>query len=185
MAWLSLIISVVADFSQAGLYEACIVEHNEEVAARALDSAVTGRTVLLVQPDDDSREMYVEFLEHKGLTPVAVSTGAEALRAARAADVIVTGLLLSGEIDGFELMTELRANDNTRAIPIIVLTTSAWTSERERAERVGCDAFLPKPCAPDALVREIGRVLASAKLTGVRGKPSTAQSRRRRSKRSA
>jgi CheY-like chemotaxis protein len=140
---------------------------------------------LLVQQDADNREMYAEFLRHKGLTPVAVSTGADALLAAPTADVIVTGILLSGEMDGLELIRELRVNEATRVTPIIVLTACAWTTERERAERAGCDAFLSKPCAPDELVREILRVLAASKLRAVSGKPVSAQPKRRNSKRSA
>lgn len=129
--------------------------------------------------------MYAEFLRHKGLTPVCVSTGAEALRAAPSADIIVTGMLLGGEMDGLELIGELRTADETRSIPIIVLTACAWKTERERAERAGCDAFLPKPCAPDALVREISRVLAAAKLGGLRGKPAATRALRRGSRRPA
>ena len=131
--------------------------------------------------------MYVEFLRHKGFTALSVSTGTEALRAAPGADadIIVTGILLGADMDGLELIQELRNDDRVRRTPIIVLTACAWQSERERAERAGCDAFLPKPCAPDELVRAISRVLSATKLHVIRGRSTGAAARRRRSKQSA
>ena len=131
--------------------------------------------------------MYAEFLRHKGFTTLSVSTGTEALRAAPAAnaDIIVTGILLGADMDGLELIQELRSDERVRRTPIIVLTACAWRSERERAERAGCDAFLPKPCAPDELVRAISRVLSATKLHVIRGRSTGVAARRRRSKQSA
>src|SRR5271170_1993547 len=64
--------------------------------------------VLLVQPRDDGLEMYAEFLRYHGLDVVGVSDAWDALNAAPAADVIVTGLLLPSSLDGVELITRLR-----------------------------------------------------------------------------
>ena len=119
--------------------------------------------VLLVQPNRDDREMYAEFLRHSGFTPVVVSSATAALSFASDADVIVTGLLLEGGMDGVELITRLRGGDRAKKkVTIIVLTSCAWTSERERARAAGCDVFLTKPCLPDVLVHEIRRRLPSS-----------------------
>jgi CheY-like chemotaxis protein len=82
----------------------------------------------------------------------------------------VTALLLPGGTDGIEFIARLRADDRTKSVPIIVLTANAWTKERERAEGVGCDAFLSKPCLPDELVRALRRLLVGQ----VRGKAAKA-----------
>jgi two-component system cell cycle response regulator DivK len=121
--------------------------------------------VLLVQPERDDRDMYAEFLRDAGLTLMVVSHAAPALRLARDADVIVTGLLLPGHMDGFEFMARLKRDDRTTNIPIIVLTSSAWQTERARAEHAGCDVFLSKPCLPDALLHEIRRLLALRRVS--------------------
>jgi two-component system, cell cycle response regulator DivK len=118
------------------------------------------RVVLLVQPERDDREMYAECFRHQGWLPVSVSTAGEAWRVAPIADVIIAGILLPGQIDGIELVTQLKADERTKRIPVIVLTTCAWQTERERAEHAGCDEFLAKPCLPDELVRAVRRVLA-------------------------
>jgi two-component system, cell cycle response regulator DivK len=118
--------------------------------------------VLLVQPERDDREMYAEFLHHEGLASMCVSTATQGIRLAPYSDVVVTGLLLPGPVDGFELITRLKRGERTCHIPIVVLTACAWTTERERAEAAGCDVFLSKPCLPHELLREVRRLLAES-----------------------
>jgi len=70
----------------------------------------------------------------------------------------VTGILLSGTIDGIELMRRLRTDARTNRTPIIVLTACVQPTDLVRAKTAGCDVFLPKPCLPDDLLRAIRRV---------------------------
>jgi CheY-like chemotaxis protein len=130
--------------------------------------------VLLVQPERDDREMYCEYLSEHGLLPMPVSNGSDALVIAPKADIVITGILLPGPIDGIELIRRLRVDDVTRETPVIVLTSCAWNSERERAVQGGCDAFLAKPCLPEDLVREVQRLLAAAKRLDPRHAPAKA-----------
>ena len=108
--------------------------------------------------------MYVEYLHLVGMTPIIVSDAAPALVLAPDSDVIVTELLLPGSMDGIEFIVRLRSDRSTNGVPIIVLTASAWDTERERAQRAGCDMFLPKPCVPDRLLHEIRRLLAKSAM---------------------
>jgi two-component system, cell cycle response regulator DivK len=130
--------------------------------------------VLLVQADADSREMYTEFFRYEGLLPVPVSNARDGLTVARKADIVVTGLLLPGDIDGIEFIARLKRDDRTKRIPLIVLTACAWKSDRERAEKAGCDVFLAKPCLPDHLLREVRLLLAASKLRDNRTVSTTA-----------
>jgi two-component system cell cycle response regulator DivK len=125
--------------------------------------------VLLVQADRDSREMYAEFFRHEGVLPIPVSNARDGLTVAQQADVIVTGLLLVGDIDGIEFIARLKRDERTKRIPLIVLTACAWSSDRQRAEEAGCDIFLAKPCLPDHLLREVRILLAASKPRDNRG----------------
>src|SRR3984893_8965865 len=111
--------------------------------------------LMLVQVDVDNREGYAAFLRQHGFLPIPVATASDALSVAPHADVIVTETLLPGRIDGIEFIARLKGGERTRTIPVVVLTVCAWPAERERAEHAGCDAFLSKPCQPDALLRAV------------------------------
>jgi CheY-like chemotaxis protein len=117
-------------------------------------------TVLLVQPAHDDRDMYVEFLTHIGLRVVAVTTAADGLASVRAADLVVTGVLLPGSMDGIEFITRLKGDARMTRVPVIALTVCVGNTERDRALGAGCDRFLSKPCLPHVLAREIRRLLA-------------------------
>ena len=147
--------------------------------------------VLLVQPHDDGREMYAEFFRHHELTVVCPDDVAEALTLAPTADVIVTELRLPGALDGYEFIQRLRADQQTRHKPVIVVTSWAWQTERLRAEEAGCDLFLTKPCLPQVLLNHIYKALTPAKLRRMRARHIKAEAhahdspQRRRPKRRA
>jgi CheY-like chemotaxis protein len=105
-------------------------------------------------------EMYVEFLRHHGCEVIGVSDAWNALIAAPKADVIVTGILLPSTMDGVELIARLRHDQRTEHAPIIVLTACAWSKDRERAQKAGCDVFLSKPCLPSELLHHVRQLLA-------------------------
>jgi CheY-like chemotaxis protein len=130
--------------------------------------------VLLVQPHGDSLDLYTEYLERQGAHCIPVTSAEDAFNAAARADVVVTGILLSGSEDGIALTARLRGDDRTRHVPIIVLTACVFENERQRAREAGADAFLGKPCLPSELYDEIRRVTAEAALRHVRGRPLSA-----------
>ena len=116
-------------------------------------------TVLLVDPLQDDRTMYADYLRVCGLNPIEIDNTSDALRGAQKADVIVTGIRGMGPFDGVELVRRLRDGDGTHDKPIIVLTACAFEPDQQRALAAGCDLFLAKPCLPDRLVSEIRAIL--------------------------
>jgi CheY-like chemotaxis protein len=103
--------------------------------------------------------MYAVHLSCVGFDVIEAGNGVEALeRAADSApDIIVMDLSLP-IMDGWEATRRLRADARTTSIPVIVLTGHAITKS-DAATDLGCDAFVIKPCLPEALEREIRRVL--------------------------
>jgi len=86
------------------------------------------------------------------------ANGAEALKLAAllAPDIVVLDLGLP-DIDGWEVARQLKANERTKALPIIALTGADLPHEVISAMRAGCDRHLAKPCAPAALLDAIER----------------------------
>ena len=105
--------------------------------------------------------MYAEYLRFHGYLPVPISTARDGLAVAARVDLIVTDILLPGDMDGIELVRRLKGDAHTKQIPVIVLTACAWTTDRKRAEEAGCDVFLPMPCLPDELLQQVRRLLAT------------------------
>jgi two-component system, cell cycle response regulator DivK len=118
--------------------------------------------ILVVDDYQDAREMYAEYLEFSGFRVAEAKNGAEALEKAfeLAPDVILMDLSLP-VMDGWEATRRLKADERTRNIPVVALTGHALTGHSTGARDAGCDAFVTKPCLPDALVQEVKRQLAA------------------------
>jgi CheY-like chemotaxis protein len=116
--------------------------------------APTGRVILVVDDHEDTRQMYVQFLDAMGYETREAASCEEALRLA-ASDgihaVVLDRRLPDG--DGNSVCRALKADPRTRALPVIVL------SGRERDGAIPADAYLVKPVTPDRLVDEIERLL--------------------------
>lgn len=114
--------------------------------------------VLLVDDYQDAREMYAEFLEISGYRVIQAADGEEALAkvAESSPDVVLMDLSLPG-VDGREATRRIKASPATSSIPVVILSGMP----QEYARATGADAVLTKPCAPDALVAAIARLVAA------------------------
>ncbi len=114
------------------------------------------KRILIVDDFKDDREMYSHYLTRYGFDVTLASDGQEALDKALEIhpDLILMDLWLP-QIAGWEAIRQLRADDKTKQIPIVVLTARAFVS----AGAVGCEGCLIKPCRPEDLMVEVMRVL--------------------------
>ncbi len=123
--------------------------------------------VLLVEDDDDSREIMAEVLAVAGYTVHSVATGPEALRtlAESSVDVVVTDLGMPG-MGGLEMARAAR--EIAPSVPVVLVT--GWTEHRdvERARGREVEAVLLKPVDPDKLTAVVASTLA-ARGQGPRG----------------
>jgi len=120
---------------------------------------MNSRTVVVVEPHDDTRELYADYLRRRGFNVNAFSAANEALEAIHSAVGIVTALALRGAVDGIAFIERTRERE-ARHIPIVVVTSLVFAGHRRRAIIAGADVFLPKPCLPDDLVRELEILIA-------------------------
>ena len=99
-------------------------------------------------------------LRRAGYEVLAAHDGREALQRAAAdvPDLVVMDVMMA-EMDGLAALRELKQNDATRKVPVIMITTSAQTLTREESEASGAALFLTKPFSPTQLVHEIRRLL--------------------------
>jgi len=116
----------------------------------------TSPLILVVDDNDDNREMYAGYLEWAGFRVTKATNGHDALAAARVHQpaVVVLDVYMPG-LDGWEVCRLLKADSSTSHCAIIMLTGDAFT----RSASAECDAYLLKPCLPETLLAEVQRQL--------------------------
>jgi DNA-binding response OmpR family regulator len=117
----------------------------------------------VVEDDPDISELVARYLEKAGYMSTRVSSGRDALDAVRSKkpDLIVLDVMLP-HVDGLEVCRMLRANEQTAAIPIIMLTARVDESERIVGLEMGADDYLAKPFSPNELVARVRALLRRA-----------------------
>jgi two-component system, cell cycle response regulator DivK len=125
--------------------------------------------ILIVDDFKDDREMYAHYLSRCGFRVSLASDGQEALEKAfqLLPDLILMDLWLP-QIGGWEAIRQLKADEKTKDIPIVVLTARAFVS----APAVGSEGCLIKPCQPDDLLVEVVRVLEKRKMANLAVPPA-------------
>ena len=128
--------------------------------------SANGKTVLLVEDNEDNRIVYSTILRHFGYSVTEALNGEEGK--SEKPDLILMDISIP-IIDGWEATQVLKHDPETSNIPIIALTAHALASDREKAMEVGCDGYLAKPCEPRAVVAEVQRFLGKSEPASVTG----------------
>jgi CheY-like chemotaxis protein len=122
---------------------------------------LTGVRVMIVEDEDDTRELLVTALEQCGAEVVAFATVSEALDSfeRRAPDVLLSDLGVPGE-DGYSLIRKVRARPSSLGgdVPAAALTAYVRAEDRRQALAAGFQAHLPKPIDPSDLVATVARL---------------------------
>jgi DNA-binding response OmpR family regulator len=116
--------------------------------------------VLIAEDDPDVLELVSLTLERDGYEVVQARNGEEALRLAaeRQPHLAVLDLMMPG-IDGCEVTRRLRAAENDRRLPILILSAFAEDRQAARAIEAGADAYMRKPFSPRELVAKAGSMI--------------------------
>jgi CheY-like chemotaxis protein len=117
------------------------------------------RSVLVIEDDQDTRDMYEAILKLNGFDVRTARTGMEGFTRACEwkPDVILTDLGLPN-IDGWEVVRRLKSDARTNDIPVIVITGRTTSELDDKAASFGIPILL-KPCPPAMLVDEVNRSL--------------------------
>ncbi len=117
--------------------------------------------VLVVEDHGDTVELLQMQLKQIGYLNVLVATdGVDALNKARDENPHVILMDISLPLmNGFEAAQRLKADPQTRPIPILAVTAKAMPGDREKCLESGCDAYLAKPISRQELKEEIEKLL--------------------------
>ena len=120
--------------------------------------------VLIVEDDQSTRLMYIEYLSHCGFRVVDAHNGHQALAKAQELlpNAVLTDLAVPG-MDGFEFCRALQRSAQTRDIPILAVTGhSEYLDQPQRFRQAGIAQVLTKPGPPDVIAEELRRLLREA-----------------------
>jgi two-component system cell cycle response regulator DivK len=144
------------------------------------------RKILVLVVDDfpDGRELVAEYLTFKRFAVLTASTATDAIEIARRVkpQIVLMDLSMPG-VDGWDATRILKADPETRDIPVIALTARTLTHETERAFQAGCDGLVAKPFDLETLADALLRILRrdGTDIPGIVLNPTRSQRNRRRS----
>ncbi len=118
--------------------------------------------ILLVEDNEDNRDMLSRRLERKGFFVSLAIDGQDGVNKAieDIPDLILMDMSLP-IMDGWEATQSIKDNPKTKNIPIIALTAHAMSSDREKAMDAGCDDYDTKPVDFQRLLAKIAQLASS------------------------
>lgn len=111
------------------------------------------KKVLIVEDDNSLRDVLAEFLEADGFSVVVAADGEEGINLIRETkpDIILLDVVLPKK-DGYQVIKEIKSDDDVKNIPIILLTNLGSLSDIEKALELGVTNYLVKS---DYQIKEI------------------------------
>lgn len=142
---------------ESGLDRARITE------APSLPRLAIRSRILVVDDSVSARHALSLAVSDAGYQVLTAIDGLDAIRVLQesSADLVLTDLEMP-RMNGFELIAHLRANTETRDLPVIVVTSRSTRKHREKAELVGADLYLTKPFDAKDLGQQLSRLLEPA-----------------------
>ena len=112
--------------------------------------------LLVVEDDPEIAYLLSVVLAGEDREVILAATGEEARRTLEAGqvDLVILDLILP-DVDGRSLLTQVRDDQQTAAVPVLVLTARAGPDTRQDCYRLGADAFVQKPFDPEELAAEV------------------------------
>ena len=113
--------------------------------------------VLLIEDDDELRQLLSRYLDSQGFTVREAATGSAGLQLATDdyCDLVVLDIMLP-DLNGLEVLRQLRTRTH---LPVVLLTARGDETDRIVGFEVGADDYIPKPCNPRELVARLQALL--------------------------
>ncbi|MDM8523525.1 SpoIIE family protein phosphatase [Desulfococcaceae bacterium HSG8] len=133
----------------------------DETAVVTADSG----NLLVVDDNEMNRELLSRHLKRQGHTVAVAENGSQALAMIKAHmfDVVLLDIMMPG-VDGYQVLEYLKASEDWRNIPIIMISALDEMDSVVRCIEMGAEDYLPKPVDPVLLRARIGAVLEKKRL---------------------
>lgn len=117
--------------------------------------------ILLVEDNEMNRDMLSRRLVRKKFEVVIAVDGVEGVEMSisEAPNIIIMDMSLP-ELEGWEATRRIKANPQTKSIPVIAMTAHAMTGDREKCLQAGCDDYDTKPVELSRLLEKIKNLIS-------------------------
>ena len=118
------------------------------------------KRILVVEDQEDNRQILRDLLTNSGYEMVEAIDGVEAVAAATQyrPDLILMDIQLPA-LDGYEATRRIKADPTLTHVPVIAVTSYALSGDKAKARAAGCDDFVPNPYSPRQLLAKIRQLL--------------------------
>jgi DNA-binding response OmpR family regulator len=124
---------------------------------------VTEKKVMVIDDEPAIHRLIKIILEDEGFIMIGPQEHRKAKHSAVGGkpDVIILDIMMP-EVDGFDILRMLKEDDETRQIPVIILSVRSLQEDIDKAMSLGADHYLTKPFEPSELIGTIKTVLADS-----------------------
>lgn len=116
-------------------------------------------TVLTVDDSKSIRQMVSFTLQQAGYNVIEAEDGRDALTKLTPEVKLVLSDLNMPNLDGIGLIKEIRANPNTKFLPVVMLTTESQDGKKQEGRAAGATGWIVKPFNPEQLLGVVKKVL--------------------------
>ena len=122
---------------------------------------MAGELILIVEDNEKNRKLERDILQFHGYQTIEADTAEEGITLAQATPpaLVLMDIQLPG-MNGIEALHHLRADPRTRAIPVIAVTASAMTHDRQQIMAAGFDGYQAKPIDVTQFVAAVRQAVA-------------------------
>jgi two-component system chemotaxis response regulator CheY len=119
-------------------------------------SETMAKTILIVDDSASMRQLVTFALKDAGFEVFAAVDGKDALGKlnGKKVDMVVTDLNMP-QMDGIELIKQLRSSSATKFTPVVMLTTESQESKKQEGKQAGASGWVVKPFTPEKLIEVI------------------------------
>ena len=118
------------------------------------------KTALVIEDNEDNMKLITFILEKNGYGTIRAENGKMGIELAlkERPDFILLDIQLP-DMNGLEVLKELRTSEIDGEIPIIAITSYAMSGDREKMIEAGCNGYLEKPIDPANIMNQIRKVI--------------------------
>ena len=122
----------------------------------------TKKTILIVDDSEFVRSYHSYILQQAEFDVITAVDGSDGLEKlyTNSCDLVLTDINMSN-MDGYELIRRIRADEKYKSVPIIIVSTESESKDKTKGFDAGANLYIVKPSTPEMMIENIRMVLVS------------------------